>query len=476
VPLRWRLAVWYALLTAVTLLVTSLLSYAYHARNHYDDLDRVLVQNAAHASEEVQHWAGGPLLGSSGDLLVILRLYDPSGRAIAGSPEAGDAPPVRPHLVLAEPSTHAYGSLIAFLPSFGVLPAVPEGAAFAVVPGKGQRWRVFAQGIEGGRFVAALTPLGRLDASLAGFRTLLVIVNLTAIAAMLLVGVIVAGGALGPVVRVTSAAESISRSRDLSRRVPAPSHRDEPGRLAATFNRMLASLEEASHAQQRFVADASHELRAPLTAIQGNLALLRRRPDMPPEYREETLAEAERESARLARLVADLLALARADAGVGLELRSVDLDAVALDAFRSAQALARGQKLSVDALTPAQVPGDEDRLKQLLIILLDNAIRYTPPEGKVSLSLTEEDGFAVLVVQDEGVGIPAADLPHVFERFYRADPARGRDPGGTGLGLAIAQWIVEQHHGQVTVDSQVGAGTRVTVRLPLKADPPSVST
>jgi signal transduction histidine kinase len=230
---------------------------------------------------------------------------------------------------------------------------------------------------------------------------------------------------------------------------------------------MLGSLESAYRFQQRFVADASHELRAPLTAIQANLELLQRHPEMSESERNEALAEAARESTRLTRLVADLLALARADAGLPLRRARVDLDAIVLEECGDVRQLAQGQTLTLDPFEPVQIWGDEDRLHQLLLILLDNALKYTPPTGGVTVGLCQAGEGVELSVRDTGVGIAAADLPHVFERFYRADPARGRDPGGTGLGLAIADWIVRQHAGEIGVTSDLGKGTTVTVHLPL---------
>jgi two-component system, OmpR family, sensor kinase len=195
--------------------------------------------------------------------------------------------------------------------------------------------------------------------------------------------------------------------------------------------------------------------------------LLRRQKVMPETEREEALTDIEREANRLTRLVADLLALARADAGISLKHCPVDLDAAVLDAFRSARQLAEGQTLVLDPFEPVRVEGDEDHLKQLLLILLDNALKYTPPNGHITVGLQCHNDRAEIRVQDTGVGIPAQDLPHVFERFYRADPVRSRDPGGTGLGLSIAQWIVRQHKGEIILESQPGQGTTVLVRIPL---------
>jgi signal transduction histidine kinase len=188
---------------------------------------------------------------------------------------------------------------------------------------------------------------------------------------------------------------------------------------------------------------------------------------MPLAERREAVGEASREAGRLARLVADLLALARADAGVSLRRQPVEFDRLVLDALGEARHLARGQRLEVERLEPALVDGDPDRLQQLLLILLDNAIKYTPPDGRVTLALRRKGGDVQLTVSDTGVGIAPVDLERVFERFYRADPARTRDPGGTGLGLPIARWIAEQHGGEIALSSAPGRGTVATVRLPL---------
>lgn len=231
-----------------------------------------------------------------------------------------------------------------------------------------------------------------------------------------------------------------------------------------------ARLRSMIEVQKRFVSDASHELRAPLTAIQGNIELLKKYPRMPAEDKQEALDEAQREAQRLGRLVSDLLALARSDAGAQLRLGMVRLKPLVMQSWSEAHHLIKGQHLILQEVEDFEMEGNADRLKQLLIILLDNAIKYTPDDGKVTLSLTCENGHALLKVQDTGIGISKEDLPRVFDRFYRADPSRTRDqedPGGSGLGLSIAQWIVEQHKGQIRLDSELGKGTRVTVQLPL---------
>jgi len=468
--IRLRLALWYGALFALVLLLVTLLSYSLHVRGHYDDRDRALVTSAGHMAGEARAMPNGPhLVEGSGGLEVGFRLYDAQGAVREQTPDIAHLPSLDPLALLRMPTGPAYDALAGLAPPL-MAPDIPATGAFGLMTTPEQRWRVYVlplgqPGTITG-YLATLTPLGRLDESIRLYRLILLALGLAGLSAALLGGWAIAGGALRPIARMTSTASTIAHSRDLSHRIATPPHHDELGRLATTFNDMLMGIEAAYGAQQRFVADASHELRAPLTAIQGNLELIRRHPEMPHADRDEALGEAEREAVRLTRLVADLLALARADAGVAPQQRPVDLDAVALDAFRSARQLAQNQQLALDTLEPVQVIGDADRLKQLLLIVLDNALKYTPSGGRVTMGLRQCVGSSEITVQDTGVGIAAEDLPRVFERFYRADPARSRDAGGTGLGLPIARWIVEQHHGAIHIDSVPGQGTTVTVSLP----------
>jgi two-component system OmpR family sensor kinase len=470
VSIRLRLALYYGALFAVILLLVMLLGYAIHARGEYNDLDRTLVVSAGNAAAEDASVTGRPHLAQGrSDLEIALRLYNPSGILQDSSPGTKALPSIDPRTVLRAP---AFDAIVQLVPPIMSSPVIsdPDGA-FGLLTRPEQRWRVYIQPIHRGGTIAgyieALTPLGRLDASIQALRILLPTLWLTSLIVALVASWAIAGRALRPIARMTQTARTITHSHDLSSRIEAPPHLDELGRLAKTFNEMLQSIETAYRAQQRFVSDASHELRAPLTAIQGNLELLHRQRAMPEAERAEALTEVERESARLTRLVADLLVLARADAGTTLKRCLVDLDAVVLEAFREARYLSQGQTLTLDPFEPARVEGDEDRLKQLVLILLDNALKYTPANGHVTLGLHHRDAAVEIVVRDTGVGIAPEDLPLVFERFYRADPARSRDPGGTGLGLPIAQWIVEQHDGEIKLESQPGQGTTAIVHLPL---------
>ena len=219
--------------------------------------------------------------------------------------------------------------------------------------------------------------------------------------------------------------------------------------------------------QKRFVSDASHELRAPLTAIQGNLELVQRF-KMSQADQEAALAEAAGEAARLGRLVGDLLALARGDAGATLRLERVPLKAVLLEALDGVRRGDQAHHFGVGRLQEVYVQGERDRLKQLATILLNNAVKYTPAGGTVRLELVQSGNRAVFRVQDSGIGIAPQALPHVFERFFRVDESRNHRSGGSGLGLSLARWIVDQHGGGIDIQSQPGVGTTLTVSLPLQ--------
>ena len=472
--IRLRLALCYGGLFALVLTLLGLLAYGLHARSLYGDLDRALLTSAGHTAAEMAASQADPeLIEGHGGFEVILALYGPDGALRKSSAEGSALPTLNPAQALRAPAGPAYNTLAGWI-TFGASDgASPSGGAFGVLTTPEQRWRVYVlplwqAGAPDG-YVVALTPLGAADASVQNFGLMLLGLGAGGLAIALVGSWIVSSRALRPVAQMGQTARTIARSRDFSHRIATPRRHDELGGLAATLNEMLGSLESAYRFQQRFVADASHELRAPLTAIQANLELLQRHPEMTEADRGEALAEATHESTRLTRLVADLLALARADAGVPLRRSQVDLDALVLDVFGSVRQLAHGQTLTLDPFEPVQVRGDEDRLKQLLLIVLDNALKYTPSGGAVTLGLRRDGDDALLSVRDTGVGVPAAALPHLFERFYRADPARRRDPGGTGLGLSIAESIARQHGGHIAITSRLGEGTTVTVRLPVDA-------
>ncbi len=280
------------------------------------------------------------------------------------------------------------------------------------------------------------------------------------------VGWLLARRALEPVADVTDTARGIALSGDFGARVEARgSPEDEVGELVVAFNEMLAALEENHKALQRFLGDASHQLRTPLTTLRASLELIDR-PTIPPEERAELLSDARAEAERMGRLVADLLALARAESGARLEVAPVELDAVLLEAVRQASTAAPHLRIEVGSIEPAIVEGDRDRLKELLLVVLDNAARYTPNDGLVMASLRRDGATAHVEVADTGIGIPPEERARVFERLYRGRDAMRLRPSGTGLGLPIAKWIAEAHGGTIYVMETSGPGTTIAIDLP----------
>lgn len=275
------------------------------------------------------------------------------------------------------------------------------------------------------------------------------------------------GQALEPLKLIVETAENINRADDLSRRIPQlGTEQDEIGSLIGTFNKTLERLEVLFTSQQRFLADVSHELRTPLTVVKGNVDLMRRMK----RFDEESLTSIDQEAGRLTRLVGGLLLLAQAESGkLPLNFRPVELDILITEVFQEMRIIA-GDKVHVhlNEIDQMLVNGDRDRLKQVLINLVANAIQYTPQNGDVYLSLANVGGQARIVCRDTGPGIPADDLPHIFERFYRAEKSRTRGQStGFGLGLSITKWIVEHHGGRIDVDSKEGRGTTFAIWLPL---------
>ena len=279
-------------------------------------------------------------------------------------------------------------------------------------------------------------------------------------------GYLLVGRALAPVDQIARKAEQITQ-HNLSERLPVARTADELERLSLSLNHMIVRLEDAFLNSRRFVADASHELRTPLTVIRAELESLASNRSLSPEFR-ETIGSILEEVERLARIVEQLFALSRLDAGES-QTEWVQFDLAELTATTAEQMslLAEDKGISVlcDAAQPVLVDGDRSRLKQVVVNLLDNAIKYTPEKGRIQLRVAGANGHAMLEVADNGIGIPADALPHVFERFFRVDKARTRDPEGAGLGLSIVKSICTAHAAIVEVESN-GHGSRFRVKFP----------
>lgn len=315
------------------------------------------------------------------------------------------------------------------------------------------------------------TSLVVVDRTLNVLVTVLLLGSIIAMAIAGIVGWLTTQRALAPLEAVTQTALRITRADDLSRRISYQGPPDdEVGQLIHAFNQTLHRLENLFNTQRRFLADVGHELRTPLTVINGNVDLMQRIGS----FDEESLASIKNEVDRLTRMVGDLLLLAQAESGkLPLDIHLVELDTLLLEVLNEMSVLAREKLLlRLGEIDQVLVCGDQDRLKQVLVNLVGNAINYTPSGGVVTLGLGKVEDQARLTIQDTGPGIPSEDLPHVFERFYRGEKSRtrSRDGKGFGLGLSIAYWIIRNHGGSIEVESTMGEGSTFSVLLPLAKD------
>lgn len=316
--------------------------------------------------------------------------------------------------------------------------------------------------------------LSLLDAAQATLATVLIVLTILSMALAALAGWLVTGQALAPLAAATQVATRITRADDLSRRIPlSGDESEEVAELITAFNQTLERMEGLFNSQRRFLADVSHELRTPLTVIKGEVSLMRHIGQID----EESIKSVESEVDRLTRLVGDLLLLAQAESGrMPMNMRPVELDTVLLEVFQQMRTLA-GEKLriKISDIDQVQITADRDRIKQVLLNLTGNAVQYTPPGGQVTLALEKANEQAHIIISDTGPGIPAEDLPHIFERFYRGERSRKRSSdsqsSGFGLGLSIAYWIVRNHGGVIDVSSREGQGTTFSVWLPIHQQP-----
>ncbi len=302
-------------------------------------------------------------------------------------------------------------------------------------------------------------------------RLLLIVFGISALFSIIIAGVLgwlVTGQALEPLEKMARITDRITSTDDLSQRIPVnTAQHDEIGKLVLTFNKTLVRLERLFNMQRRFLADVSHELRTPLTVIKGNVGLMR----MMNAYDEESLSSIESEVDRLTRLVKDLLLMSQAETGrLPLMLEPVELDDLVLEVFEEMTVLSAGvHDIRIENIEPAVVTGDRDRLKQVLLNLGSNAVKFSPENGRIILGLSLRKKWALITISDEGPGIPLEERDYLFERFYRGDKSRKRtvDETGFGLGLPIAYWITRSHGGRIDVESEIGKGTKFLVWLPV---------
>lgn len=450
-PIRARLTGWYFVFLGASLTGFALLAVVLMRQSIYGSVDERLQDRARAVQDLIRRAADEDLpdeLREHAELQPgseLLQVSNNSGHFIYRSRrmERLGIPAVQPHS--SEFTTAAYGNRPVRMLA---LTTSAAGQQFVIQVGE---------------------PMGDFHEAISRFRTAVLIV----IPLLLLVatagGYLMSTRALAPVDQITRAAQNIT-ARDLSTRVEVPHTGDEIQRLAQTMNAMLQRIEAAFSRITQFTTDASHELRTPVALIrtQAELALRKSRSEV--EYREslqEVLAESERTSS----LIENLMLLARADAGTEtLRFEKFDFAELAREAVARGRTLAEAKNLgwSTEISTePLWVEGDALALQRLFLILIDNAVKYTPPNGQIRVGVARDDGRALIEVQDNGIGISDEDLPHIFERFYRADKARSRESGGAGLGLSIGRWITNAHGAEIGVDSAIGSGSTFRVRIPL---------
>ncbi len=450
---RWRLTLWNTLALAILLLGFSCLVYALMAHALYEQVDRSLLSEfrqlqqderlQTQPEERLAYWIDEFLEHEKNFCIV----YHPDGRVYRRTPElAAESVPADPG-----PQTT--------LPHFSIrqLPIIGRQRTLT------SRFRAGNEDL----IILQLAPLQEVDHEL---RELLVALGMAVPATLIVsggLGYVLARKALKPMEKLQRQTAQITAER-LDSRLPVDHPRDEVGRLAQTINAMITRLERSFGEIRRFTADASHELRTPLTVIRSEAEMALGQTLTVAEH--QTLLESILEECdRLTRLTEQLLALAREDDGHEKPpFQPLDLAGLVAGVIENMRPLADVKGLALRQEGPGflQILGNETRLRQVFYNVLDNAIKYTPEGGAVTVRLGRRDGWVVVSVQDTGIGIPAEHLPRVFDRFYRVDKARSRDMGGTGLGLSIARSIVEAHHGRIELVSTLGQGTTCTVVLP----------
>jgi two-component system sensor histidine kinase MprB len=329
---------------------------------------------------------------------------------------------------------------------------------FSDVDADGSSLRVLTQPLASGGAIQLARSLEDTNHTLNTLILILALVSAGGIALAAGLGPVVARTALAPAGEVSDAAEEVARTHDLTHRIEVRGD-DELGRLAASFNEMLAALGRSEAAQRRLVADASHELRTPLATLRTNIETLGRTEDLDPEERKRLVADVTQELEEMTELVGDVVELARAPGQDAVQRQDVALDELTRDAIERAQRRARDMRFEQD-LHPTLVHADAQRLGRAISNLLDNACKWSPPDGKVEVSVA--DGR--VTVRDHGPGFPAGDLDKVFDRFWRADDARGKP--GSGLGLAIVQRVAEEHNGTATASNAEDGGALISLELP----------
>ncbi|MBI4323422.1 MAG: HAMP domain-containing protein [Candidatus Omnitrophica bacterium] len=460
--IRVRLIAWYVMSLGLVHLIVGATLYQMIASRLHHEFDRRLETYTAclvevlpqhrqlDLAEVVKEMSEVAALGSN----LFVRVTDAQGRLIYESPAT--ASPMAARLRVGVPGGSSQPSTLH-------------------VPGAGP-WRMLRREVlQDGRLAyvgLVAIPLQGVHQALDHLRFILIVVVPCVLLLASFGAWLVLNRALTPLKEVIQTAQAI-QANDCSQRLRVPTTGDEVQALAETFNAMLERLHRSFAQMRRFISDASHELRTPLAVLKGEVELELKSHPASEDRCQETLATCAHEISRMSRLVETLLFLSHAEAEkIALELKPIRLDRVIGAMAEEARILAEAKRLQIDVVNDSRlvVRADEMRLKQLLLNLLDNAIKYTPAGGRIIVGCRADHGQAALTVTDTGIGIAARHLPRIFDRFYRVDSARSRADGSYGLGLSICQWIAEAHGGSIEVDSLPGQGSTFRVRLPALKD------
>ncbi len=479
--IRLRLTVLYTVILCVTLVVFSVFVYALLTHNLVLQMDHEL-NDAANAGARIPRILSAAGGSSDAERQALGRVLAQRNGAL---PPGAGGPPPGPDLLLqyVDPAGAIVrsGGLIDSDLTLPVPSSPPTRRGFETVNIAGDDYRILNDPVpaaRGGGVLQVATRMTEVQETQAHLQAVLGFGIAGAVILAGAVGWALATVALRPIDRMTQAAHEIGEAQDFSRRVPYRGPTDEVGRLAGTFNEMLgrlqasyARIQRALDAQRRFVADASHELRTPLTTIRGNVELLELEEGDESPDRREALRDIASEAERMSRLVTDLLVLARADAGLHIQRSPTRIQPIVEAVCRQVARTSGDVHIDAGPMPDVTVLGSEDHLKQLLLILLDNARKYSPSGGTVHVLGEAREGWLSLSVSDQGPGVPIEDQERIFDRFYRLDPSRHGE--GAGLGLAIARWIATEHDGRLTLASRPGEGSTFTVSLPFLDSTPA---
>jgi heavy metal sensor kinase len=453
-PLRLRLTIWYSLILAVSLGIFGATAYLAMSHSIRSAVDAGLQRRVAGIRGIIARTEPEGLAALK-DELSEYDESDGTGGRLRVANSSGE-------LIYASPGSDWADSRRSGVRGSGPFYTEIHGEQFRVL-----RAPVEANGKSYDIEVA--TDTEDFDLAIDRFRRLLYLGVPLFLLLAALGGYLMSSRALDPVDEIIRAAQGVSVT-SLSSRLTVPKTGDELERLASTLNEMLGRLETSFHRITQFTADASHELRTPISLMRTNAEITLRKPRSESEYR-AALSEILGESEKVSFLIDQLLDLARADSGsAAIPMVRMNLTEAVDNAYRKARILAETKHLNTSKSLPSEpvwIQGDPTAIERLFLIFLDNAIKYTASGGQIELCLTAHDSVAEAEIRDTGIGISAEAIPHIFERFYQADHSRSGENGGSGLGLAIGRWIVQSHHGDIAVESEPSKGTAFRVQFPL---------